>query len=251
MDGFCHSQNPVRARRGFTLMELLVVLAIIAVLASIFLPVLQQVGATGRKTTCLSNLRQIGSAINLYAADNNNTYPYSYWVPPTGFYNTWDRLIGPYLGSPNAQKAGSAATLETQKIMYCPADYKPDAQSLPRRSYSMVWGTIGVNTNAQPDAPPAVRAVQVASPARTLSVVELSSVAALGDGSDNKVWSSANSVIYYPSTQLAKKLGPNLHGGRFNYLFLDGHCETLLPQDTVGTGTLANPKGMWTLDPND
>jgi len=41
------------------------------------------------------------------------------------------------------------------------------------------------------------------------------------------------------------------HGGRFNYAFCDGHVEVLKIEQTVGTGTLANPKGMWTVVPGD
>jgi prepilin-type N-terminal cleavage/methylation domain-containing protein/prepilin-type processing-associated H-X9-DG protein len=42
-----------------------------------------------------------------------------------------------------------------------------------------------------------------------------------------------------------------LHGGRFNYLFHDGHVEILKLGDTIGSGTLAAPKGMWTMTPGD
>jgi prepilin-type N-terminal cleavage/methylation domain-containing protein/prepilin-type processing-associated H-X9-DG protein len=42
-----------------------------------------------------------------------------------------------------------------------------------------------------------------------------------------------------------------LHGGRFNYLFHDGHVEMLKIGDTIGSGTLANPNGMWTMMPGD
>jgi prepilin-type N-terminal cleavage/methylation domain-containing protein/prepilin-type processing-associated H-X9-DG protein len=42
-----------------------------------------------------------------------------------------------------------------------------------------------------------------------------------------------------------------LHSGRFNYLYFDNHVQALKMQDTVGSGTLANPAGMWTLTPGD
>jgi prepilin-type N-terminal cleavage/methylation domain-containing protein/prepilin-type processing-associated H-X9-DG protein len=42
-----------------------------------------------------------------------------------------------------------------------------------------------------------------------------------------------------------------LHSGRFNYLFFDNHVQALKLQDTVGSGTLANPLGMWTVQPGD
>ena len=56
-----------RRRRGFTLIELLVVIAIIAILAAILFPVFAQARERARQTACLSNLRQVGLGLQLYA----------------------------------------------------------------------------------------------------------------------------------------------------------------------------------------
>jgi len=62
-------------RRGFTLIELLVVIAIIGILAAMVFPVFARARESARKAVCLSNVKNIGLAIQMYLADNNDTFP--------------------------------------------------------------------------------------------------------------------------------------------------------------------------------
>lgn len=64
-------------RRGFSVLELLTVIALIAVLAAMLFPVLATAREKARATTCTSNLRQIGAAMALYAQDYDDLYPYA------------------------------------------------------------------------------------------------------------------------------------------------------------------------------
>jgi len=68
-----------RKQSAFTLIELLVVIAIIAILAAILFPVFAQAREAARKTSCLSNTKQLGLSIMMYAQDYDETYPCNQW----------------------------------------------------------------------------------------------------------------------------------------------------------------------------
>ena len=78
--------SPRTTRRGFTLVELLVVIGIIAVLIGILLPTISRARKQANTTACMSTLRNLGQAIYIYAAENKGSLPYSYYTAaaPTG-----------------------------------------------------------------------------------------------------------------------------------------------------------------------
>jgi prepilin-type N-terminal cleavage/methylation domain-containing protein len=78
------------ANPGFTLIELLVVIAIIAVLAALLLPALAQAKASAQRTKCVSNLKQIGCAIQMYVDENDDTLPGPVWLGQPFDYTSAD-----------------------------------------------------------------------------------------------------------------------------------------------------------------
>jgi prepilin-type N-terminal cleavage/methylation domain-containing protein/prepilin-type processing-associated H-X9-DG protein len=97
--------RPVTRSFGFTLVELLVVIGIIALLISILLPALQSARKQADRVKCLSALKQIGNAYFMYANDNNGAWPLAQhlWTSPTapaGRDKRWHDFIAKYLMGP-------------------------------------------------------------------------------------------------------------------------------------------------------
>jgi prepilin-type N-terminal cleavage/methylation domain-containing protein/prepilin-type processing-associated H-X9-DG protein len=93
----------IRARSAFTLVELLVVIGIIALLISILLPSLNRARQAANQVYCLSQLKQIGTALHMYANTHKGSLPIGYWSGATdtngGTGTDWTRLIDRYLSS--------------------------------------------------------------------------------------------------------------------------------------------------------
>jgi prepilin-type N-terminal cleavage/methylation domain-containing protein/prepilin-type processing-associated H-X9-DG protein len=105
-------------KRAFTLIELLVVIAIIAILAALLLPTLGRAKESARGTACISNLRQIGIALQLYVDANNQRLPTMY-----------DRAVGTDTNQPPTNILASVevvlrSELGSTNVLRCPSDRK-------------------------------------------------------------------------------------------------------------------------------
>ena len=111
-------------RSGFTLIELLVVMAIIAILAAMLMPALQRAREAARRTSCLNNLKEFGTALSMYRSDHDEIPPqhntvrgamwYEGWFPHKP--NTIDNLFPGYIGG--------------VELYYCPSDQNDEKPEL-------------------------------------------------------------------------------------------------------------------------
>lgn len=147
-------------KSAFTFVELLVVIGIISVLIAILLPALNKARAAANTVACASNMRQIVTAMFMYANNNHGYLPPADLRLPGSPGNpqvlTWDDLLDPYLGLQRSQ-----AVLESWRssvdvpVLRCPADTLPVDPGLGvvarRRSYAITAETnppIGADLDA-------------------------------------------------------------------------------------------------------
>jgi prepilin-type N-terminal cleavage/methylation domain-containing protein/prepilin-type processing-associated H-X9-DG protein len=112
----------MKRMRGFTLIELLVVIAVIAIIAAILFPVFAQTREKARAATCLSNVKQIGSAMLMYAQDYDEAVPpWLIAVAPGRPLEqaSWTYLMQPYLR--NGAPAAEGGRFVARDVMRCPS----------------------------------------------------------------------------------------------------------------------------------
>ena len=223
-------------RKGFTLIELLVVIAIIAILAAILFPVFAKAREKARQTSCLSNLRQLGISVMMYAEDYDGTYPLNYQDASSGPGSaaqiplTWPNRIMPYL--------------KNSQVYACLSDGRPPYVDFPGCRpilQSYCW-----NRRLGMDLPAwgywdVVSMAQVVAPAQC---------AMLWD--DSADWMTAGYGGWFDtldSPDWAGSFDPQVlqgrHNGGDNFMFADGHAKWVntrsLPDVTTIPGITLDP----------
>jgi prepilin-type N-terminal cleavage/methylation domain-containing protein/prepilin-type processing-associated H-X9-DG protein len=111
-----HNAKNSSGRAAFTLIELLTVIAIIALLAAMLFPASGRIRTSAQRVSCLNNLRQIAIGSESYARDWGGRHP------PVSYYSSPHVQILPYLyGDDQAKTVGPPATLRKYRAFHCPA----------------------------------------------------------------------------------------------------------------------------------
>lgn len=232
-------------RRAFTLIELLVVIAIIAILAAILFPVFARAREAARKTTCLSNEKQILLALNMYSQDHDGRTPKgegldwwqqiaycdNYVIPAGAAFGNW----GPCGNRSNVTwRSQVIPYIKNGQVFLCPTFERPDEtlwldmraqyEARATRSYAISYTALH-NCCAQQrlDAPP--------SPASTILLTEsreytpdwkMDYIAVPPDGSGRAWFDSSKGIM-------------TTHSGMSNFGFYDGHCKSYRFKATFGS----------------
>jgi prepilin-type N-terminal cleavage/methylation domain-containing protein/prepilin-type processing-associated H-X9-DG protein len=232
----------LRRRSGFTLIELLVVIAIIAILAAILFPVFAQVREKARQTSCLSNLKQLGTAMQMYATDHDGLYtPVVGRQPGEQFVYQWSWLhrIEPYVKNLQIfiDPSSSNKSVEWKEKLDILASYAypPSARVEGYGAIELNAGPFGValwegiggfyggELGMFQEEQPSYGETQIARPADTVILCD-------GPRFD---WGFRDNAIYYPSPRHIREPdivlpnGEKAPQGLINCVFVDGHAKGL------------------------
>ena len=214
-------RRPSRKTIAFTLIELLVVIAIIAILAAILFPVFAQAREKARATSCLSNLKQVGTGIMMYTQDYDENYPLqsndAYGQSPYAQEDSPGRMS--WMG-------GVQTYLKSIGVMQCPSspaktaagDSVPTKFSRTSYSYNGLLGNFLPGQTANPM--PVATLAGVGRPAETMLVEDV-----------GWIWSRSQPQPRWISGQWCNAISSvtvtQIHNGTMNMLFADGHAKAI------------------------
>jgi len=248
------TQNALRQRSGFTLIELLVVIAVISILAAILFPVFARARENARRSSCQSNLKQLGLTMMMYSQDNDERLmPVQSTTPKEGGTTTarWPQILAPYIKSRGFVMCPSADY--TKKLGGSALFYGDILESTPDSPdsafyYYGLYPSYGYNyaylapPSDRPNGPDSGSYVAAGSSAQPVSIAAIeapSSTIAMADSADYGSTQGGIYAGYYvimpPSGDWWENSAKNIVNGHIlsrhlettNVLFADGHVKAL------------------------
>jgi len=220
--GFRRVLKWIQRMRGFSLIELLVVTAIIAMLASMLLPALAKAREVARKAKCISNLRQIGMALHMYAEDNGEYFPHVHQGPTytdTAMTSSqeWWEFLEPYSNG-------------IYDYMKCPSDPHRDEAGIESYIFNGMFA-FGKKIG------------QVKMTSERIIVSERADEGGALTHQGYPAWKTH--AEWRSSTK------ENRHGDGSNYLFVDGHVKWHRFEETIGTRPSCDMHYVAGFDPDE
>lgn len=229
----------VQNLRGFTLIELLVVIAIIAILAAILFPVFAAARENARKASCISNMKQLATAMRMYSDDNGDRFA----PGTTGAWedkNLWWFKVDPYI----KQMQGTSLT----GVYVCPSSPKlRGGNENVRRCYGYNAYYLG----AAPGQPlVTAKTAEAQSPSTTILFLESWR---FDDGAFTATTPRGiGSAFCYPPVKAASICRPDYvwppgwHRGLSNVAMVDGHVRSVKVSPPRETPTSPTPAAEFT-----
>jgi len=269
-----------RCSKQFTLIELLIVIAIIAILAAMLLPALQSARRTAKMAQCTSNCKQFAQSNHLYGASFNA------FVTPIAWgsgVNIWEACLWNQIGGATPMPYDTPVTnknwvkgVRGSKLFECPADEDTkalaDSDSLmPKLSYainrSAVRNMKSSSNAASIPSGPVLKTTKFKIPSQMIYVCDTSWNKASNSNSPGRLYSDKShpSYSFKPGSVCHHwdqgQLAPEFNSGSgetkpwhvsnsWNYSFIDGHASNLRPEQTINTKVSKvenrEPSGYWT-----
>ncbi|MDR3691117.1 MAG: prepilin-type N-terminal cleavage/methylation domain-containing protein [Fimbriimonas sp.] len=236
-------------KRAFTLIELLVVIAIIAILAAILFPVFAQAKEAAKRTSCLSNMKQAGTAMTMYVSDYDDVAPTLYHYSGGADQDYW-YMLQPYV--------------KNLTVFFCPDrnewslpdgppyNSSPDDCSGQNNNpfqrcigYGYNWGLTSGTLSGMISGRQSIPATNTTPsgylevPRPLGSIVAPANMFVYGDTGDNPRYTICTNYIVQYYYNVSHNTGLR-HGGHFNMSFLDGHAKAVAYKMGMDSG-----QGLW------
>lgn len=238
-------ERSAKSSTAFTLIEMLVVIAIIAVLAAIAVPSYNGVMSKSRNAGCLSNMKQLATALLNCAGENNGYLPRANMNTDSsgGTGREWYKAVYTYI--PTLQN--NMSSKQVNKIFLCPAEKQPPDKDNSCCQYTASFALEAGNssTKATGDKGNGPRTLaSIEYPARTIMLVDgkigISSYAFSTDSAST--WNAVKTDIGQSNpTNAAKVSFRHSPSGAMNVAYADGHVGTIRWEERSDTNKLSEP----------